>query len=435
MLYDRMRVYSQNVVVQIFRDHWRAFKEFHPDLVTEYVEENVRKMMGCGLEKNGYSQYFCSRCGEEKVVAFSCKSRFCLRCTKVYVDNWLNRMRGTLFTRIAHRHVILTVPGVLWEYFHEGRMLKVLVECGAEMMKEMMTVANRGIEIEPGLILVVHTAGRASTWNPHLHLLITEGGLDKAGRWHDVYYIDYTILRKKWMYHLLKRVREEFKGDKRVEELIDQLWRKRGERGLIARAKKEKVRRRDIVGYLVKYVASPPIALSRITGYDGYDVSYWYREHPTDRKVEIRVSAFEFINLMIQHIPPKGFKMIRHYGLYGRAKVSQVREVLARIFEGVRGVAQDFRGLFWQAVAPESYRERVRESFGRDPLKCPRCGEEMTLFSIWHPRYGKIFDIGEYAVSIEEEIRRGDEKVARVEERREEGKQITLWGETCLSPL
>jgi hypothetical protein len=138
---------------------------------------------------------------------------------------------------------------------------------------------------------------------------------------------------------------------------------------------------------------------------------------------------------MIQHIPPKGFKMIRHYGLYGRAKVSHVREVLARIFEGVRGVAQDFQGLFWQAVALGSYRERVIKSFGRDPLKCPRCGEEMMLFTMWHPKYGHIYDIREYAISREEERRPSNEKVARVEERREVGDQLTLWSEVCLSPV
>ncbi|PIS25384.1 MAG: hypothetical protein COT45_02635 [bacterium (Candidatus Stahlbacteria) CG08_land_8_20_14_0_20_40_26] len=100
-------------MVQIFRDPWSPFKERHPELITDVIEENVQKMMGCGLFKNGYFLYMCSRCGEDKRVAFICKSRFCLRCAKVYIDNWVNKIRKTIFTRVLHRHVVLTVPGSL----------------------------------------------------------------------------------------------------------------------------------------------------------------------------------------------------------------------------------------------------------------------------------------------------------------------------------
>ena len=116
-------------MVQIFRDHLEPFKERYPELVVKDVEENVQKMMGCGLEANGYFEYFCVKCGGRKVVAFTCKSRFCLRCSKVYIDNWTNKMRKTVFEWIPHRHVILTVPGSLWEYFHNKEMLKMPADC------------------------------------------------------------------------------------------------------------------------------------------------------------------------------------------------------------------------------------------------------------------------------------------------------------------
>lgn len=378
-------------MVQIFRDHWERFKESYPHLVTEDIEKNVQKMMECGLFENGYFVYVCTNCGEEKRIAFTCKSRFCLRCSKVYIDNWVNKMRETVFKWIPHRHVILTVPGSLWEYFHSEEMLKMLADSAVMMMKDVISICNKGKKIEPGIMLVIQTAGRASTWNPHIHLLITEGGLDKEGVWHDVSYIDYRTIRKKWMYYLLRGVREVMGVDKRVENIIDEIYTKRGEEGLIIRAKKEKVRKRDIVGYLIKYVASPPIALSRIVEYDFETVTYWYREHPTDRKVKVVVSAYEFIRRMIQHIVLKNFRMVRHYGLYARNKVLKVREVLKRIFEGVRGIAIEFASLLGKVIAPRSYRERMIKSFGMDPFKCSNCGEEMQLWEIWPPKYGTIY--------------------------------------------
>jgi hypothetical protein len=170
--------YYKNRLIQIFRDHWEGFKQFHPELINEDVEANVQKMMNCGLFSGGYAEYRCS-CGYVKRVPFSCKSRFCLRCSKVYIDNWVNKMKQTIFAKVEHRHIILTVPGKLWEYFHNKEMLKMLSDCGARLIEEVVSICLKGKLIELGLILITQTAGRKSTWNPHLHLLVTEGGLDR----------------------------------------------------------------------------------------------------------------------------------------------------------------------------------------------------------------------------------------------------------------
>jgi len=221
-------------------------------------------------------------------------------------------------------------------------------------------------------------------------MLVTEGGLDKRGGWQDFYWFEYEILRKKWMYNLLKMVKEEYRGNEEVMRRVEEIYEKRKGVGLIARAKKEKVRKRDIVGYLIKYVASPPIALSRITEYDGEKVTYYYREHPTEKKVSTTVSAYEFIRRMIQHIPEKGLKMIRHYGLYAFRVVKKAREKLEEIFGKVKGVAQEFES-FLKGVEPGiDYRDRIIKSFGNDPMKCS-CGTEMELWRIWHPEYGTVY--------------------------------------------
>ena len=388
---DNRPLYYKNRLIQIFQDHWEQFKYFNSQLVTEDIEANVQKMMGCGLLSNGYAEYRCS-CGHVKRVPFSCKSRFCLRCSKVYIDKWVARIKQRIFAKVTHRHIILTVPGTLWRYFHNAKTLKLLADCGARLIEEVTKICLRGKQIKLGVVLVTQTAGRSSTWNPHLHLLVTEGGLDKDDRWYNFYYFDYNILRKKWMYILLNALKKELVDDREAIRLIDEVFRKRAASGLIVRAKKEKVRKTDIIGYLIKYVASPPIALYRITGYDGEHVEYWYREHPTDRRVFARVSAYEFIARLIQHIPPKGLKLIRHYGLYARVKFREAKAVIDKIFAHIKAISQEFLS-FLGSPSPTSYRERLQNSFGVDPLKCPRCGNLLTLWEVWHPKYGTVYDI------------------------------------------
>lgn len=387
---DNRSIYYKNRLIQIFRDHWEQFKVFNPRLVDENIENNVQKMMGCGLFSSGYAEYRCS-CGHIKRVAFSCKSRFCLRCGKVYIDNWIKKMKQTIFAKVEHRHIILTVPGSLWKYFHNKQMLKLLSDCGAKLIEEVVSICLKGKQIKLGVILIAQTAGRRSTWNPHLHLLVTEGGLDKHNQWHKFYYFDYRILSKKWMYILLTALKEALVNDPEGLRLIDEVFRKNEARGFITRAKKEKVRKTDIVGYLIKYVASPPIALYRITGYDGEYVRYWYREHPTDRQVFSKVSAYEFISMLIEQIPAKGLKLIRHYGLYARNKLKKAKEVIDKIFRHVKDIYQGF--FFPKSALVSDYRSRLQNSFGIDPFKCPKCGNELILYEVWHPKHGVIYSI------------------------------------------
>lgn len=247
------------------------------------------------------------------------------------------------------------------------------------------------MELTPGIIVVIQTFGRASMWNPHLHMLVTEGGLDKDGRWQRFYWFDYEILRKKWMYNLLGMIKEQFSGDEEVMRRVEEIWERRKDIGLIVRAKKEKVRKRGIVQYLIRYVSSPPMALSRIEGYDGEFVEYRYREHPTGREVRERVNAYEFILRLIQHIPEGQFKMVRRFGLYSRRKVKVAREILAEVFAGSEET-RDFQVLDGLEIS-NNYRERIIRDFGKDPFLCDKCGGEMILWRIWHPKYGDIYYI------------------------------------------
>lgn len=384
-------IYYKNRLIQIFRDHWEQFKLFHPGFTDENIEANVQKMMGCGLFSNGYAEYRCS-CGHIKKVPFSCKSRFCLRCSKVYIDKWIAKMKQTIFAKVEHRHIILTVPSRLWKYFHSGSMLKLLADCGVRLIEEVAVVCLKGKEIKLGVILIIQTAGRSSSWNPHLHLLVSEGGLDKHNRWQKFYYFDYRILRNKWRYIVLTSLKRVVSDNPQALQDIDEVFQKTKEFGFIVRAKKEKVRKTDIIGYLIKYVASPPIALYRISGYDGEYVEYWYREHPTDRRVFTKVSAYEFIALLIQHIPAKGLKLIRHYGLYARVKFKKVKELIEKIFKHIPVISQGFFS-FFRTSCSEDYRSRLKNSFGIDPFKCPRCGEELILYEVWHPKHGIVYSI------------------------------------------
>ena len=104
-----------NVFKQIFTEHWEGFKPFRPRYNTPYYDDLVDKMLRCGNpDQIGYIEYRCLHCGQGKHrVAMSCKSSLCLRCAKVYVDNWVAQVGKMLHDGVIYRHIVLTVPDVL----------------------------------------------------------------------------------------------------------------------------------------------------------------------------------------------------------------------------------------------------------------------------------------------------------------------------------
>ena len=378
---------------QIILDHWGGFKEKNPTYNRGQYEEVVQKMLGCGREEGGYTEYICLRCGQDlRRVCFTCKSSFCLSCAKLYVDDFVDQVSRVLHPGVTYRHIILTIPGQLRIYFYRDRfnksLLSALMRCGYECLEDVVS-QGKGHDIKIGAIVVIQTHGRSGHYNPHLHIIMTSGGIEeKAGKWEGLEYIPYEMIHKKWQYHLFKMMKEMIHTQE-MGDLIDELW-KRYPRGIVANVKRGEVpeRCRGLAKYLAKYLASPPISVRRIHRYDGKTVTYWYKDHETKRKKVETVDVYTFIGRMVQHILPKGFQRVRYYGLQATKVFGKWSEVIK---EGLKRIGQLVGGAY-QVLSGKRYRECYKEVSGCDPMMCAYCGAEMDLFRIWHPKYGVIYD-------------------------------------------
>lgn len=115
---------------------------------------------------------------------------------------------------------------------------------------------------------------------------------------------------------------------------------------------------------------------------------------PSDQKTgqkrgtfgRLSLPALKFIGRMVQHILPKGFQRIRYYGLHGNVRYARARQTLAAVVPA--GTRPDPRG--FRILPRKPFRQLFFESFGRDPLLCPKCGDEMELELVVHPRYGVL---------------------------------------------
>ena len=392
----KAKIADRGVFKSIFKDHWEGFKKAHTQYDTEQYEKSVQKMLGCGDEFYGYSEHICMHCGRDRRrIPFSCKSCFCLSCVKQYVDNFVSQVSAMLHPGVIYRHIVLTLPEQLRPAFFRERftrdLLSAFMNCGYECLEDVVSSVKRH-DLKIGCIVVVQTHGRSGRYNPHLHIIMTSGGVQTTKEtWYDLGYFKYEMIHKKWQYHLFKMIKSYF-DSKEINQLVNALWKKYP-KGLVANVSKGNVPEScgGLARYLAKYVASPPIAVRRILDYDGETVTYWYQDHQSKSKKFEKVDVYTFIGRMVQHIMPKGFQRVRYYGLEATRTYKKWSQVIR---EGIKRIGRIVKGAY-QIVRQKKYRERYQEISGVDPMKCRYCGNEMELMEIWHPKYGVLYDVFE----------------------------------------
>jgi hypothetical protein len=384
---------DKDIFKKIFLDHWPSFKEKYPKYDDPQYTIPVQKMLDCGKESGGYTEYRCVYCGLDAfLVGFSCKSSFCLSCSKLYVDEFVMQVSKMLHPDVVYRHIVLTLPEQLRQPFysvrHDGSLLSRLMKTGHQCLEEVVSVVLRK-NVKIGTMIVVQTHGRSGHYNPHLHIIMTSGGIkEDIESWFDLRYFKYEIIHKKWQYHLFRMVKDWFQ-DPEINKLIDELWKKYPN-GLVANVSKGNVPEggAGLARYLAKYVASPPIAVRRIIDYDGSNVTYWYNDHKTKSRQVETVSTEVFIGRMVQHILPKGFQRIRYYGLQSTKTFKKWSDV---ILKGIKAIGRAVKGTY-RIIRVKKYKDRYLEVSTDNPWLCKYCGNELMLWAIWHPKYGMLFD-------------------------------------------
>lgn len=364
-------------IQEILSDHWGSFLPSHPNIRSVVIHE-VAKVMDCGNPNNGCAFYACPDCGAYKFVPFRCHSRFCNTCGTAYQED----RAATIFRKLIncrHRHIVFTIAEELRIYFLKDRdLLPVLFRSAAQVIQDWLYDQNHSEQFSAGMVVAMHTFGRDLKWNPHIHMLITEGASGKFTKWKKINHFPYIMLRKKWRAILLANLKTAIDPKKidlqTLNGLVSKLYRLYPEGFYVHAPYKENFHSPMAVAkYITRYIGRPVMAQSRITGYDGEHVTYWYQRHEDNEIVPVTEHAHTFIEKLILHIPEKRFNMLRYYGLYAMPD-----KRTSKLFHLVRNrshSAQRFSRLW--AV-------RIERAFHRDPLKCP-CGGYMEFKNIYVP--------------------------------------------------
>jgi len=398
-----------------------------------YLKELLVSVLHCGDIKTGYSVHKCEACGSEHKVPFSCGKRFCNKCGYRRTENWVRNAKSKVL-QVSHRHIIMTMPEVLWAIFsYERELLKLIPQVGYQVLQ--FWGREKGI-VKQGIISIIHTFGYDIKWNPHGHFIVTEGGLTANNTWkswpwnskkHNQPYISFAFLQTMWrklfvnalfskldklwdqnsllkdyIYHTVIKVKQnQYKQEKHKK--------KRERQRITFRSKPSRRDLKDLkqyvsnqqwyvnaesrlsngehtIGYIGRYSNRPSMAECRIISFDGEIVTFWYdkkekldRHHVKKSRQVMSLPIKVFIKRILRHIPDKGFRMIEWHGLYASSIWCKTKILLMKLGKYVV-----------KKVIRLTYRESIKKYFGYDPLKCKICGGEMLLYTINYYKNGVL---------------------------------------------
>jgi predicted Zn-ribbon and HTH transcriptional regulator len=345
----------------------------------------------------------CDECGYERISYNSCRNRHCPKCGSLAKERWLKARTEELLP-VAYFHIVFTLPDDLnaLTLINQREIYTLLFQAAGETVLQLGRDKKR-LGAEVGMIEVLHTWGQNLMDHPHVHCIVTGGGLSEDGtRWigsRENFFIPVRVLsrvfRGKFLEQLKKAYQEgqlkcigrakELEYRENFQSLLNDLYNKEW----IVYAKRPFGGPKQVLAYLGRYTHRVAISNHRLVGMGDGKVSFrWrdYRDH--DREKTMTLEAGEFLRRFLLHVLPDGMCKIRYYGFLSNRKRKERLDKCRRLLS-VAVPAVERETSTWQ--------EMLLELKGIDVLACPSCHEgRMINERMLHP-IGRITKLNRHA--------------------------------------
>jgi hypothetical protein len=339
----------------------------------------IKRIIRCARGEYGYVLSICNSCGNsEAFAACGCGDRNCPNCGKQKRQEWVGKVSERFLPERAF-HIVFTLPHEFNIYFRKRptAMMKLLTNTAAQTLLEF-SADEKYLGGVPFMMTVLHTWTQELHFHPHIHALISAGGMKPDGSWHESrsnFLFPVRALSKKFRGLFLSQFAElatngsielqpEYQRDIGCIEFLAKIPKK-----WVVHAKRPYKSVGVLIRYFARYANRTAISDARIVEHKSESVTIKCRRDPEEPEVHssrlVTMPEEEFIFRFAQHIPPKGFHRIRYYGLMSPRMSEAKREHISKIVPRSAGA-----------------NKKVAANELPPPHKCSLCQSEDTTVTI-----------------------------------------------------
>ena len=321
-------------VAQILRDHAADYRARR--VMTEEQRRAVWALVHCRTAALGGHVDRCTTCSYVRPAYNSCRHRACPKCQGQRQQEWIAKQIDRALP-VPYSHLVFTLPAELRPVARANpREVYRILFAAASRTVQRLAKDPRHLGAQVGITAVLHTWTQSLHYHPHVHLIVTAGGLSEDGqrwvpnRWDERYLFPVRVLSRAFrgaFVRRLVRARTQGKLDltgENVAELADEQGFADLKRDLYAKdwvvyAKRPFPGASQLYRYLGRYTHRVGLSNERLLLVDERSVTIRTRGGTASFAVH------EFLRRFLQHVPPKGFVRVRHFGLFASAHTARLR--------------------------------------------------------------------------------------------------------------
>lgn len=343
-------------LAEILRRAGPAYAAAHPGQLLPSHRRAMADLCACRTAALGGSLVACNQCDHLDFLYHSCRNRHCPKCAKHPTERWLQRLAARLLP-CEYVFATFTLPAELRDLAraHQRLVYDLLLR---EAACSLQTLADdpRFVGATLGILAVLHTWARDLSYHPHVHLLVTAGGLTADGTtWRKSANATFLVPGYALSTIFRAKVRDAIAKAGLASRVDPRVFRKPWTVHLQHAGRGD-----HAAAYLSRYVHRVAISNDRIERFDGRCVTFRYvstRDHQTKR---LALDVDSFLARFLQHVLPRGFVKIRNYGLFSPAARKQQ--------ERARAILTAYRSAIDRPVSPPS-----EQSLPLTHRPCPAC--------------------------------------------------------------
>ena len=316
-------------LADVLRRFAPAYQQRYPAAVLPSHQRAIRDILACRTPAMGGHLWHCPECDRDVYVHHGCRNRACPACHAAQTQQWLLDRRAELLP-CPYFHLTATVPEGLRDLFrsHQKVFYDMLMSLTGQCVMEVAGNPKH-LGAMPGILAVLHTWTGTLTYHPHVHCLITGGGVSPDGKdWiacRPGFFLPVRVLSQH-LRHLFRQTLQERHSDL-FAQTPAKVWQQEWVVNCLPWGQGE----HGVLDYLARYVFRIAITKRRILAMDDRTVTFQYKDRKAERQRTCRLEGTEFIRRYLQHVLPRGFHKVRYYGLWyprRRGLAQQVRLML-----------------------------------------------------------------------------------------------------------